>query len=148
MIPLYRKFHDNFKVKYVAPMLSRKLISISTQLPDNLKYDKDKKLGKVLLQKILQKYEMNTFVTKKKQGFSVNTQNLWKKYGQKLCMYFLDESRIIRDGWINLEWVSKYIGNKDLEVRYVNKFLGLLAFEIWYRIFITKEMNDDEKLKI
>ena len=63
-------------------------------------------------------------------------------------MYFLDESRIIRDGWINLEWVSKYIDNKDLGVRYVNKFLGLLAFEIWYRIFITKEMNDDEKLKI
>jgi len=63
-------------------------------------------------------------------------------------MYFLDESRIIRDGWINSEWVSKYISNKDLEARYVNKFLGLLAFEIWYRIFITKEMNDDEKLKI
>ena len=63
-------------------------------------------------------------------------------------MYFLDESRIIRDGWINSEWVSKYIDNKDLEVRYVNKFLGLLAFEIWYRMFITKEMNDDEKLKI
>ena len=63
-------------------------------------------------------------------------------------MYFLDESRIIRDGWINSEWVSKYIDNKDLDVRYVNKFLGLLAFEVWYRIFITKEMNDDEKLKI
>ena len=44
--------------------------------------------------------------------------------------------------------LSKYIDNKDLEVRYVNKFLGLLAFEIWYRMFITKEMNDDEKLKI
>ena len=148
MIPLYRKFHDHFKVKYIAPLLSRKLISLSTQLPDHLKYDKDKKLGKVLLQKILQKYEIDTFVTKEKQGFSVNTQNLWKKYGQKLCMYFLDESRIIRDGWINSEWVSKYISNKDLEARYVNKFLGLLAFEIWYRIFITKEMNDDEKLKI
>jgi len=148
MIPLYRKFHDHFKVKYAAPLLSRQLISLSTQLPDHLKYDKDKKLGKVLLQKILQKYEIDTFVTKEKQGFSVNTQNLWKKYGQKRCMYFLDESRIIRDGWINSEWVSKYIDNKDLEVRYVNKFLGLLALEIWYRIYITKEMNDDEKLKI
>ena len=55
MIPLYRKFHDHFKLKYVAPILSDKLISLSTQLPDNLKYDQDKKLGKVLLQKILQK---------------------------------------------------------------------------------------------
>ena len=148
MIPLYRKFHDHFNIKYVAPMLSHKLISLSAQLPDNLKYDNDKKLGKILLRKLLQKYKIDTLVTKKKQGFSINTQNLWKKYGQKICMYFLDESRIIRDGWINSEWVSKYIDNKDLEVRYVNKFLGLLAFEIWYRMFITKEMNDDEKLKI
>ena len=130
-------YYDDYWVKNKVP-----------QLPDNLKYDQDKKLGKVLLQKILQKYGMDTFVTKEKQGFSVNTQNLWKKYGQKLCMYFLDESRIIRDGWINSEWVSKYIDNKDLEARYVNKFLGLLAFEIWYRIFITKEMSYDEKLKI
>ena len=27
------------------------------------------------------------------------------------------------------------------DVRYVNKFLGLLAFEIWYRLFVTKEMK-------
>jgi len=34
------------------------------------------------------------------------------------------------------------------DVRYVNKFLGLLAFEIWYRIFVTKEMNSETKLSI
>ena len=29
-----------------------------------------------------------------------------------------------------------------------DKFLGLLAFEIWYRIFVTKEMNPETKLSV
>jgi hypothetical protein len=28
----------------------------------------------------------------------------------------------------------------------VNKFLGILAFEIWYRLFITKEMSSNTTL--
>ena len=36
----------------------------------------------------------------------------------------------------------------NLDIRYINKFLGLLAFEIWYRLFITKEIKSDEKLII
>ena len=50
--------------------------------------------------------------------------------------------------WIVL--VKKHLKKIDENpnVRYVNKFLGLLAFEIWYRIFITKEMNPETKLSI
>ena len=35
---------------------------------------------------------------------------------------------------------------KNLDVKYVNKFFGLLAFEIWYRLFVTKEMTSDTTL--
>jgi len=28
----------------------------------------------------------------------------------------------------------------------VNKYLGILAFEIWYRLFITKEMSSNTTL--
>ena len=47
-------------------------------------------------------------------------------------------------------WIKKHLKKLDEkpDVRYVNKFLGLLAFEIWYRIFITKEMNPETKLSI
>ena len=67
---------------------------------------------------------------------------------KELCKYYLDNARIIEDGWINQEWVESNFKklDSDLDVRYVNKFLGLLAFEIWYRIFVTKEMNSDVKL--
>ena len=51
-----------------------------------------------------------------------------------------------KDGWINKEWISSNIKKSDLDVRYVNKFLGLLSLEIWYRLFITKEMNSKTTL--
>ena len=62
----------------------------------------------------------------------------------------MDDARIIKDKWINQEWVKKHRKKLDEkpDVRYVNKFLGLLAFEIWYRIFIVKEMNPETKLSI
>ncbi len=34
----------------------------------------------------------------------------------------------------------------SLDVRYINKFLGILALEIWYRLFITKEIKDDGRI--
>ena len=40
----------------------------------------------------------------------------------------------------------KIMDKENLDIKYVNKFLGLLAFEIWYRIFITKEMREDATL--
>ena len=85
-------------------------------------------------------------VGNKKLGFNVNTINLWKNYGKNLCKEFLTDSRIVKDGWINNDWIKKYIDSPELDVKYVNKFFGLLAFEVWYRLFITKEMNSNTNL--
>jgi len=148
MIPLYEKLHTHFKLKYIAPLLSDNVISFSSKLPSSLKYNQNEKVGKILLRKLLEKHKIDDLILKQKQGFSVNTANLWKNYGQKICKYFLDKSRIVNDGWINPDWISKYIDKNDLEIRYINKFYGLLAFEIWYRLFVTKEMRNDEKLII
>ena len=77
---------------------------------------------------------------------TVDTTNLWYSYGQKICNDYLLDGSVIKEKWINKNWVKKYIDNDNLEVRYINKFLGLLAFEIWFRLFETKEMNADHKL--
>ena len=87
-----------------------------------------------------------SLISKEKLGFNVNTINLWKSYGHNLCKEFLDNSRIVKDSWINNDWIQKHIDNPDLDVKYVNKFLGLLALEIWYRLFITKEMSSNTTL--
>lgn len=147
MLPLYDKFHRYFDVNYVAPILSKELISLATHIPNEFKYDQKTNTGKILLRQILEKFNVGQLVTTKKQGFSMDTKNIWKFVGKKVCRYYLDAGRIIQDGWINKDWVEKYIDKTDLEVRYVNKFLGLLAFEIWYRLFITKEMSQEERLE-
>jgi asparagine synthase (glutamine-hydrolysing) len=83
-----------------------------------------------------------------KQGFSVDTINLWRSYGKKLCEQYLLDGRVVKDGLINKEWITLHF--KKLEslqdTRYINKFLGLLALEVWYRIFVTKEMKSNETL--
>ncbi|TSA17130.1 MAG: asparagine synthase [Nitrosopumilales archaeon] len=146
--PLYAKIHKHFGVKSISPMLSKELISYAVHLPYKLKYDGKRDLGKILLRKILRKYVSDGMMSKTKQGFSVNTTNLLNSHGRELCNYYLSDARIVKEGWINKEWINKHIKKLDKEpdVRYVNKFLGLLAFEIWFRLFITKEIKPNDTL--
>jgi len=140
------KFNSYFKIKSITPFLDKDLIKIGTHLSNKMKYDFKQNIGKIVLRKILQKYDMEKFVIDQKQGFSVNTINLWKNSGKKICEEFLVEGEVVKNNFINKEWISKYIKNKDLDVRYINKFFGLLAFEIWFRLFISKTMKPSEKL--
>ena len=146
--PINSSIHEFFNIKSITPILNSELIEYGTHLNSNYKYDKINNIGKIPLRQLLKKYGMNDLINNQKQGFSVDTLNLWKSYGKKLCKFYLDKSRLVQDDWINNKWIMKHIDNDNLDVRYVNKFLGLLAFEIWYRLFITKEMNSDEKLII
>ena len=140
------KINKFFNLKPVTPILNPKLISYASHIPSELKYNPVKNLGKIPLRKLLTKYECDSLISKEKLGFSVNTINLWNSIGKELCHSYLDNARIVEDGWINKEWISSHITKSDLNVKYVNKFLGLLSLEIWYRLFVTKEMNSTTKL--
>lgn len=146
-IPLNKKIHDNLGVKQVTPILSKETINYAAHLPIDLKYDSQNNVGKLPLREIVRKYDLEKLLIKKKQGFSVDTMNLWKSYGYDLCDYYLHDSRIVKQQWINGSWIKKHF-QKNLDARYVNKFLGLFALEIWYRIFVTKEIKPNEKLSV
>ncbi len=147
-IPLNSGFHRHFKIKAITPLLSKELMNYASHLDNSIKYNQKTNVGKIPLRTILAKHVDSNLIMPNKQGFSVNTVNLWKTHGKKLCNYYLDQARIVQDRWINADWVKTHFKklDRDLDVRYVNKFLGLLAFEIWYRIFITKEMREDATL--
>jgi len=144
--PINSRINNYFKMNQLAPLLNDELLATATHIPTKYKYDVDNDIGKLPLRAILEKNNIASLVTKEKLGFNVNTINLWKLHGHDLCKEFLDDSRIVKDGWINKDWISKYLYKNDLDVRYVNKFLGLLAFEIWYRLFVTKDMNANTTL--
>lgn len=137
--------NNHFGLKSISPLLSDDLISLLSHCNYQSKYDKSQNMGKIFLRKLLDNFGITHLISKTKLGFSVNTSNLWKNYGKEIFDYYLENGRVIKDDWINQEWISKYSNRTDLDIRIVNKLLGILSLEIWYRIFISKEMKPSIK---
>jgi len=144
--PVNTSIAKSFDITLLTPLLNNDLISYGLSISNQFKYNPTQNIGKLPLRDLLVKNKANSLISKEKLGFNVNTINLWKSTGHSNCKEFFDNSRIVKDGWINNEWIVKYIDKEDLDVKYINKFLGLLAFEIWYRLFITKELSPNTKL--
>ena len=144
--PINSRIVNHFEMNQLAPILNNELIANAPHIPSNYKYDLEHGIGKLPLRAILEQNNSMSLVSKEKLGFNVNTLNLWKSVGQSLCQEYLIDSEIAKDGWINKDWIDKYIHKAGLDVSYVNKFLGLLAFEIWYRLFVTKDMSANTTL--
>ncbi len=144
--PINANIIKNFNMELLTPILNNELLESGPHLIQSEKYNSKNNLGKLPLRLILKKNKHDHLVGSQKLGFNVNTKKLWKNYGKDICKEFLTDARIVKDGWINDGWIKKYIDSSELDVKYVNKFFGILAFEIWYRLFITKEMNSNSTL--
>ena len=144
--PVNTRILNHFGVEGISPLLSDNIISFATNIPNIQKYDRVKNLGKLPLRELLKRYNTISFISDQKLGLNVNTKNLWDSYGKSLCIEYLLDSSIVNDGWINKKWITSHINRSDLDVRYINKFLGLLAFEIWYRLFVTRDMDVNTSL--
>ena len=144
--PINTRIIQHFDMDLLTPILNDELLSSAPHIPTEKKYDEKNNIGKLPLRKLLEQNNVSSLVSTEKLGFNVNTQNLWKEYGHDLCKEYFDKSRLVEDGLINNNWVLKHIDNPEINIKYVNKFLGLLSCEIWYRLFITKEMNSNTTL--
>ena len=144
--PINTRIIKHFDMDLLTPILNDELLSSAPHIPTEKKYDEKNNIGKLPLRKLLEQNNVSSLVSTEKLGFNVNTQNLWKEYGHDLCKEYFDKSRLVEDGLINNNWVLKHIDNPEINIKYVNKFLGLLSCEIWYRLFITKEMNSNTTL--
>ena len=71
-----KSLNDFFNLKSVTPLLNNDLISYGTHLPTNKKYDQKNNIGKIPLRNIIKKYNLESFMSSKKMGFSVSTVNL------------------------------------------------------------------------
>tara|TARA_B100001123_G_scaffold412788_1_gene510432 strand:+ start:855 stop:1607 length:753 start_codon:yes stop_codon:yes gene_type:complete len=148
MQPLYSLIHKHFGITNITPIQNNETIRLSCQLAPSKKYLHSTNTGKIPLVNLVEKYGLSNLISQKKQGFSVNTVNMWNSYAQKIFLNYFDKSRLIEDNILNSNWIQKYSNKSDLDERYVNKLLGILALEIWYRLFITKDLNPNEKLTI
>ena len=144
--PINTRIINYFEMNLLTPLLNDELLTSAPHIPSVQKYDVQNDIGKLPLRELLEKYHASLLVGKQKLGFNVNTLNLWKEKGHDLCNYFLDKSRLVESGFINNDWITKHIDSPELDIKYVNKFLGLLACEVWYRLFITKEISSEDTL--
>jgi asparagine synthase (glutamine-hydrolysing) len=144
--PNNKKISNYFKLEPITPILDADLISYGTHLSPIHKYDLKLNIGKLPLRNLLDKFNISSLISNQKLGFSVNTVNLWTSHGYNICKDFLLDAEISKVGWINPDWINLHLTKELDDIKYINKFLGLLALEVWYRIFVTKQMNSNSKL--
>ncbi len=150
-LPANLAFSKSFGIKIRTLFLSSRMIKFATHLPWDVKYDPEHATGKLPLRAILKAQRLYTEPVKK--GFSANTISLWKKRGKEIAKQYVNrqDSEVIRAGVISGDWVQKTTEKlleqgAEPDVRYVNKMLGLLALEVWWRLFISHNLRGNEKL--
>ncbi len=135
-----------FGTRPVTPLLSGRIIRYAAHLDPGLKYDRASDAGKLPLSEMLADHMDLGMLTRAKQGFSVDTEGFWKSHGYGMCETYLCGARIADAGWASRSWIEKNL-RPTQDVRNINKMLGLLALEVWYRIFVTSEMGPKTRLE-
>lgn len=137
-----RAMSRRFGIPTASPLLSSGMVLYAMGMRADEKYDAESGVGKLPLRALLRAMKMDHLVSDSKAGFSPDTVSYWRRHGYDVCTAYLEDgsARTIHDGWISREWILRNLSRDLQDVRYVNKFLGLLAFEIWYRIFITGDL--------
>jgi asparagine synthase (glutamine-hydrolysing) len=116
------------------------------KIPSSLKYDFETNIGKIQLREII-KHSMAGYSSErtKKMGFGMDLAKFWSRFGKEIVTSNLDKGRIFEDKIINKEWYNKSLTrineNREEATRYMSKMLQLLSLEIWYKLFITSEIN-------
>ena len=128
-----------------SPVLSREMIQFASKIPHNLKYNARTGLGKLVLREIIRRKGIkDRIISKTKKGFGPNTVEYWKNYGKERAVSLLSDSVLVKKGLLSSKWINSHMNTDD--VRYVNKYLGIIALEVYYRLFVTKDMTKNEEL--
>lgn len=108
------------------------------------KYSMDSNVGKLPLHEILRIYAPSYEKKMDMQvGYDTDLIGIWNSSGKEMVTTILDKGRIFEDSLIDKNWYSKSLTRIDenLDLRYISKLLQILSLEVWYRIFVTTEMN-------
>jgi asparagine synthase (glutamine-hydrolysing) len=151
-IPTNNAFGKYLGLDNRSIFLTKKMIKFATHVPWNEKYDNQKIKGKIPLFSILKEQKGFKKIQPIKKGFTIDLQTLWKNNAREIVNTFVNSnSEVIKNKIIDEDWVTKINQklsqeNLELNVRYISKMLGILALEIWYRLFISKTIKKTQKL--
>ena len=147
-IPLGNTIAKHYGLKSFSPFQNNDVISFGLKLPISQKFDTKSKKGKLVLRKISKRLGIDHIDDKR--GFSPSILFDWKKNGKKISNSYImqKDSNIFKQKLINYDWLLEAVDKveNDGDIRYLNRIISILALEIWYRIFILKEMKPSKKL--
>jgi asparagine synthase (glutamine-hydrolysing) len=141
--PTNEKYFKYFDIDGVAPMLDSEIVDMSIRIPASLKYDFANNIGKLPLREIISRNITSYHIETRKVGYGMDLIQLWTKVGRDIVTSNLERARIFEDKIINREWYLKAMNRIDQtpDPRYISKMFQLLSLEIWYKLFITSEIN-------
>ena len=143
-VPTNDKYFRSFKLQGISPLLDNDVVELGFDLPSEMKYSADSNVGKLPLREILQIYAPDSFKRMNmKVGYGMDLVNLWNSFGRETVTMLLDKGRIFEDSIIDKNWYFRSLKRIDenVDLRYISKLLQILSLEVWYRIFVTSEMN-------
>ena len=148
-IPLGHSIASHYNLKSFSPFLADEVVSFGLKIPIKEKYNHETNKGKIILRKISQRLGINHIDDKR--GFSPNILFDWKENGESICnSYILNKNNnVFTKKLINYDWILKAFNKvkNENDLRYLNRIISVLALEIWYRIFILKDLKPTQKLE-
>ena len=153
-LPTNNAFSDFLQLRIESVFLSDAMITFATHIPWQKKYDPETKIGKIPLRSNLIKQKGNEGMMKDavKKGFSMNLASLWSREAREIVSTYVNaDSEVVKKGLINERWLARAAtslrdNNRELQSRYINKMLSILALEVWHRLFISKTINNKQRL--
>lgn len=142
-------FAKTERVKIESPFLQPNIIKFATHIPYHYKISKV--TSKMILRDILKKIGAPKKIYKKpKQGWGMRPTTVWNRGLADKCERFLLNGNLVRDGWINREWLTnaflliekKKNNDKEIAYPYINKIWDILSFEIFYIQRVLKESKN------
>lgn len=143
-VPSNDKYFRFFKLQGFSPLLDNDVVEFGFDMPSEMKYSMENNIGKLPLREILRIYapdsdrKMNV-----KVGYGMDLVSLWNNTGRETVTMLLENGRVFEDSLIDKNWYLRSLKRVDenLDLRYISKLLQILSLEVWYRIFVTSEMN-------
>jgi asparagine synthase (glutamine-hydrolysing) len=143
-VPTNDKYFRFFKLQGFSPLLDNEVVELGFCMPTDMKYDMDSNVGKLPLREILRIYAPS--YEKKvglQVGYDMDLISLWNSSGKEIVTTILDKGRIFEDGIIDKNWYFRSLKRieQNVDLRYISKLLQILSLEVWYRMFVTSELN-------
>ena len=146
-VPSAKAISDYYGIQNFSPFLNSDVIKFGINLPLHQKFTRGSNKGKITLRKIAQRYKIPHI--EKKQGFSPALWIDWEKNGKKLfdSLILTENANIFKQKLIDYNWIVSAFEklSQDGDIRILNRLISIMALEIWYKMIILKEFDQNHK---